>query len=44
LKRLDSDKEIKENPKAFLWQTALQPRPSRQNAALLRILQETKLE
>jgi hypothetical protein len=28
LKRLDSDKEIQENPKALLWPTAPRPRRS----------------
>ncbi len=37
LKRLDSDKEIQENPKAFLWQTAFRPRPQAPKSGSVRV-------
>ena len=43
LKRLVSDKEIEENPKAFLWRTAPRPRRNQQNQALFQILPDLRL-
>ncbi len=37
LKRLDSDKENKANPKAFLWQTAFRPRPQAPKSGSVRL-------